>query len=203
MSFVSSRLRAGPEMPARSHSSTWLERRAQMIGLIAIIVIALAALGLCMFPKTIATQGGEFYTGQAAHRFYNRTGGTVHKGYVGFIDTAQTDAASTSLAEGLKNIVKVTTALMNKRVQQLVVFNEDADDDGQARATGGGDKVVQILCDGTTDIAKGDLLKPVNGQYYLVKATAGTDLYYAEALEAFTTDGQGLVWCRLIGTARV
>ena len=171
--------------------------------LILLAVLAILCGGAYVFPRTIAAQGQEFYSGQSAHRYYNRTGATVYQGYVGFLDTSQSDGDSGSISAGLSNIVKVTTALMNKRCQRLVVCNDQAADNAQTRAVGGEDKVVRCLVEGTTDIAKGDLLKPVNGQYYLVKATAGTDLYYAEALENFTTDGTGLIAVRLTGTARV
>lgn len=156
--------------------------------------------------KTIGTQGLPFDTAQRAPRLYNRTGATIQKGYVGFLDTSQSDAASTTVALALSNVVKPTTALIAKRAQKLVVC-QDAGlaDDAQGRfAMGdGGDLICQILVEGTTDVAKGDLLKPVDAQYYLVKATAGTDLAFAEALEAQTSATPTLILCRLFDRAFV
>lgn len=170
--------------------------------LMIILLVAAAILGGAAYFNTISTQGEQFVRGHPSKRFYNRTGGTVYEGYVGFIDEFQGDAASTSVLTGQQNIVKVTTALMAKGDPKLVVFKETAADDEQARAIAGEDAIVRILVEGTTDIAKGDGLKPVNAQYYLVKGTIGTDRIYAIALEAFTTDGTGVILARLLPQSR-
>jgi hypothetical protein len=145
----------------------------------------------------------------------NRTAATLAEGSVGFLDTPQADADSTTVSLGLDNVVAVTTARMAQcpvlAVASLAAVGVVDNDRGEFHV-GEGIKC-RIRVDSTTDIAKGDKLKPVNAGDHMVKAsiagatidptgTAALDRWYAEALEARTTNDEGLVLCRLYSSGR-
>jgi hypothetical protein len=155
--------------------------------------------GLATFPK------GDLESIQ----MFNRTGGNTVAGGVYVVDTPQEDGDSTDAEKGADNILGVTTARMN-RLQNIVVAKEVVADNVEVNVIRGSTEgtVCRVLVDGTADVAKGDKLKLVNAQVYLVKATTNhlvdeaaalaLDHYVAEALEAYTTDAtQTLLLVRL------
>lgn len=144
------------------------------------------------------------YPAGSTRAFRNRTGGATVAGGIYVIDIPQADGDSGSIAAGLENILGVTTARMAVR-PRVVIATEAVDDNGvvQCVEAFGVPVITQCRVESTTDIAKGDLLKLVDVQTYLVKATvaytvneAGSstrDTYYARALEARTSNDAGLI----------
>lgn len=152
------------------------------------------------YGRDIQVNPGDIF-GNAPIVLNNRTGATTVQGSTGFIDTPQADADSTSLATGMSNVVAVSTALITKGI--LVVAKDAGVVDNAAGNYYCGEGVqCYINVDGTTDVAKGDILKPVNAGDHMVKATAGTDRWYAVSLEARTTDSEGPVLCLLFSSGR-
>jgi hypothetical protein len=139
--------------------------------------------------------------GQAASRIVNnRTGATTVKGGVGFLDLAQAEAESTSIGLGCSNVTATTTALIAYGI--LAVFTGALADNATGRAIVAEGEIVDINVDSTTDIAKGDTLKPVNAGDHMVKATKGTDRWFAIALEARTADTEGTIRAVLYSSGR-
>lgn len=112
----------------------------------------------------------------------NRTGAISVRGGVGCVDTAQGDAASTTKALGLSNVVAVATANIAKGIQGVW---EKA---GVAIAGSGrfiiGEGVEVDLAVDNSAIVKGSALKPANGLTTMTLATTGTDRWFAIALDA-------------------
>lgn len=144
--------------------------------------------------RTIGIPGVPFEANQPV-TLTNKTAATTSEGSIGFLDEAQADADSTTLALGLSNVVAASTALMayGHAVLAKGAYADDAD--GLFEAGEGVRSRIRV--NSTTDIAKGDVLKPVNGQNYAVKATKGTDRWIAVALEARTSDDAGVIECVL------
>lgn len=169
-------------------------------GLAAVILVP---LGL----NTIALPGTNSFAAPTATRLFNRSGGTMTRGMIGFIDSASSDAASTSLSLAFNNVIKPTTALIAISGKiPVVLLSDSVADDAEGLFCVCDDPngvIVPMLVESTTDIAKGDLLKGVNAQYYAVKGTQGTDLMVAEALEARTSNDTGIINCRLFPQQRL
>lgn len=124
--------------------------------------------------------------------WFTNTPATV-KGGVYAIDIG----GSSTYPTNLDTIIANSTTTMDL-LSPMVVADNIYTAATTARCTFGEGVICQVLVEGTTDIAKGDQLKPVNGQAYLVKATtaytdANGDHYNAIALEAFTTNSTGLI----------
>lgn len=133
----------------------------------------------------------------------NRTGAATVAGGVGFVDSSRSEAESTSISLAANNVTAVTTALMTKRARLVVAADIYADDaEGQWLDADDGTTCL-INVDSTTDILNGDLLKPVNGGDHLVKATPGTDIWYARALEGRTANSEGAIRCELYSAGRM
>ncbi len=127
---------------------------------------------------------------------YNRTGAATVKGGVYFVDSSRSEAESTDVPTALGNVTAVTTALMATSTTLIVADGIYADNAPGIFGESYDGGVFDILVDGTTDVAAGDFLKPVNAATYMVKAAAG-ETYWAKALEARTTNSAALVKCRL------
>jgi len=128
-------------------------------------------------------------------RLTNRTGATLVYGSVGILDTAQADAASTTVALGLSNVVAVADGQTDRRNRLYAVYvgkDSLADDATGDFYLGLPNVVGPAEVDGTTDIVKGNLLKGVDSADHLVQATIGTDEAIAEALESYSTNGQAV-----------
>ena len=138
----------------------------------------------------IPTTTGNRHTPHSA-RFWNRSGASTAVGGVLALDIAAGDAASTTPELALTNLIEPATAQFN--TAEYVVCKEVKADDLLVDCFTGDGVLVQVRVNSTTDIAKGDPLKPVNSENHLVKATS-TDPYVATALEARTTDDVGLIW---------
>lgn len=148
-----------------------------------------------MFKRDIAIISGDIF-GAATIPLTNRTGATTVQGSVGFIDLPQADGDSTDLPTAQGNVVATSTALI---ASGLCVVARDAGvlDNGVGQYSCDEGTKCYINVDGTTDVAKGDVLKPVNAGDHMVKATVGTDRWFAQALEARTANTEGPVLCIL------
>jgi hypothetical protein len=167
-----------------------------------------------MFPLNIGLPG-QHLSSNPTINLANRTGATLAEGSVGFLDTPAADAASTDVATALDNVVAITTTRMGQQptlvVASLAAVGVIDDDRGEFHVGNG--ITCRIRVDSTADIAKGDKLKPVNGGDHMVKATpAGAtidptttvalDRWYAEALEARTSNDEGTILCLLYSSGR-
>lgn len=164
--------------------------------------------------RTIGHPGAHYNKGGPSPR-YNRTGATLVAGGVGFIDLSQSDAASTTPETAMDNVVAISTALIAIQPRLVVaaqVPNLAADDEKGQFIEGDGVECL-ILVESTTDILKGDWLKPVNAQVYLVKGSIGAiidntgsagtyDYVYAQALEGRTANDTGLIRCLLFSSGK-
>lgn len=164
---------------------------------------------------------GHIFAESPKHRLYNRTGATTVLGSIGVIDTAQADAASTTLWSGMNNVVAVADGQTDRGGRVYAAAQGAVADDGQCLwSVQQPNTICQALVDGTTDITKGDLLVPVEGGDHMVKATrtaladangdasasiiaALREEPIAEALESFTTNGEGVIWIRWLPTGLV
>jgi hypothetical protein len=113
----------------------------------------------------------------------NRAGATSIRGGVGMVDILQDDAASTSKALALSNIVAVTTARLAKGGQVGVWEKTGVLVAGAGRFILGEGVEVDLTVD-TSAILKGSFLKPANGTTTMTLATKLTDSYFAVALDA-------------------
>lgn len=164
-------------------------------------------------PRLIGYPNAHYKTPVAGRTAVNRTGAALLERGCYFIDIPQGDGDSDTVDHGLDNVLKPTTALIAKQLR-LVISNGTAADNVRESFVEGEGVETLALVEGTTDIAKGDWLKPTNGQAYLVKATTGgaqidyslttggADYVYAQALEAFTTDGTGTIRVLLYSSGR-
>src|SRR5690349_3351360 len=128
-----------------------------------------------MAGRTIRS-GLQQYENARAHPRYNRSGGATLAWGSYFVDTPQGDADSTTIEKGLQNAIAVTTALIAKQPRLIIsdgTQQSQPADNAQGMFVEGDCVDTFALVEGTTDIAKGDKLKPVNGQAYLVKANIG------------------------------
>lgn len=169
----------------------------------------------------VIKQQGLWCDNAPLSRLWNRTAATVAFGDVGIIDSAQADAASTSWQTGLSNVVAVSDGQVDRGCRKIAICqdpNGAADDAECMWVIQKQDTICRVKVNTTTDITKGDLLIPVEGQVYLVKAphvvpTLGTDSaagssvaallkegVVAEALESRTANDTGLIYVRLIET---
>lgn len=157
-----------------------------------------------MIDRPIAT-GNQYANSGNPRKRWNRTGATLATGSVGFVDHIKGDAASTSWSLGESNVVAVTTARIAMRPQLVVHVDTGATpaDDKEALWYDGENVICYARVDSTTDIAAGDWLKPVNAGDHLVKATLGTDYVYAQALEARTSNDEGLIRVRLFSQGKL
>jgi hypothetical protein len=147
-------------------------------------------------PKDIAMPGD--YASNAGAVRTNRTGASIAIGGVAIVDATQAEAESTSVALGQQNLTAVTSTNLKAGKVVVNVTGAAVADNADGRFCESNDgAIVQALVNSTTDIAKGDWLKPVNGQAYLVKGTNGTDRTVARALEARTSDDTGLIYVEL------
>lgn len=150
--------------------------------------------------KIIGLPGSQYDSNNAAPVRTNRTGGAALVGGAYVVDLHTSATESTTIALGQGAVVPVTTALI--AAGQIVIARETTADDADGRFVEGEGVECDILVESTTDIAKGDALKPVNAQAYLVKATVGTDRFHAIALEARTANDTGLIRCLLYSSGR-
>lgn len=166
------------------------------------VVLAIAAvafmilIGKALQPELDVAVPGV-YQDSAGFTRTNRTGATIAQGGCAIIDHAQAEAESTSVALGQQNLTAVTTALLKAGRFAFCLERDGVADNGEGRFCDIPGAVIQVLVESTTDIAKGDLLKGVNGQAYLVKATNGTDRPVARALEARTSNDTGLIYAQI------
>lgn len=131
----------------------------------------------------------------------NRTGAATTKGGVYFVDELWTQSESDSVEDALADVTPVTTAHIAVPGTLVVADGATADNENGLFYESYDGSLVKIWVDGTTDVLKGDALKPVDVKEYMVKASGG-DLYYAVALEGQTTASivvadKILIWCRL------
>lgn len=137
----------------------------------------------------------------------NRSAANLTKNGAYFLDTPNGDADSTDIPNGLNNAIAVTTALIAQRPPLAIADENQTDatiaDNSPGRFLMGEGVLCRVLVNSTTDITKGDWLKPVNAQSYLVKATLGTDVIYAQALETRTADTTGPISVLLYSSGRL
>lgn len=114
----------------------------------------------------------------------NRTGGALVVGGVYALDQAQAEAESTTVQTAFHNLIAVATASLKNVI--LVVAQEAAADNAQAVVIVSGFASVRV--ESTTDVTKGDPLKGVNTQNYLVKAASTGDRIVAYAGTTVTAD---------------
>lgn len=155
-----------------------------------------------MSIKAVSNNASRYDENNAAI-FTSRTGATSVLGGVGFQDVVTSDAASTSIAVGEGNVVAVTTALMAMRPPLVVWAEAGVADDKPGRAYCGDGIRCLINVNSTTDIAKGDWLKPVDAGDHMVKGTLGTDYVYAQALAARTSNDEGTIECLLYSSGKL
>jgi len=117
------------------------------------------------------------------------------------VDAQGSATESTTPTTNEDNVIQITTARVALRLPVVVALDAYADD-VRGQFVEGNDVIVSILVESTTDILEGDLLKPVDQQAYLVKATPGTDLYVARAREGRTANDTGLISCLLFSNPR-
>lgn len=151
-----------------------------------------------MFAQ-IQVAGTEVYGPAPLRPAVNRSGSTLTQYGVYTLDMVQGQAESTTAALGDTNLVAVATANM---CQPMVVAQTAAADNASLQVAEGEGVICTVLVESTTDIAKGDPLKTVNGQAYLVKATVGTDHWNAVAREARTDNDTGLISVLFYSTRR-
>jgi len=149
--------------------------------------------------KTVSAFQGDVFSNDTKS-LVNRSGATTVKGSIGFIDLAQSDTDSTTLLAGLSNVIATATAQIDAGC--MVVAKAAGVTDNSAGDYYVGEGVVcYVNVNSTTDIAKGDELKPVNAGDHMVKAAAG-DRYHAIALEARTSDDEGPILALIFSFGR-
>src|SRR5690606_30574650 len=95
----------------------------------------------------------------------NRTGGTLARRSVAALDTAQGDGDADNATDGRGNVVACATANLSKL---LVVLLDEALADDALGKFALVDPDVEVLVDGTTDVAAGGYLIAQNGEVDLV-----------------------------------
>lgn len=154
--------------------------------------------------RDIALNTKLYEEGNARNGYYNRTAAALTEGCVAFIDSPQTDTDSGTIGDGLRNAVAITTARITQHLKMVIhARTESVADNDLTAFYDVDDTICSVLVNSTTDITKGDWLKPVNAQTYLVKATNAItvdeggavvhDFAYARALETRTADTTGLI----------
>ncbi len=155
-----------------------------------------------MSIKAVSNNASRYDENNAAI-FTNRTGATSVLGGVGFQDVMTGDASSTSIALGEGHSVAVSTARIAMRPPLVVWAEAGIADDKPGRAYCGDGIRCLINVDSTTDLAKGDWLKPVDAGDHMVKGTLGTDYVYAMVLTARTSNDEGTVDCLLYSSGKL
>lgn len=148
---------------------------------------------------------GQFYTFHK-RRVMNRSGGSVSVGDVLALDL---QAAETETSDGngvgnednldvqdavFHNAVAVATAnIMNPIVVVTGLLSGEGGDDTEIEV-GLCFQRRQVLVESTSDISRGDQLKPTNGESYLVVRSGGdAERAVAYALEDRSSDDTGLI----------
>jgi len=142
-----------------------------------------------MGKRTIGLSN-EYYDRNEAPRRTNKTGSDTVVGGVYSVDLPGDDADSqtSSAADPNKsqgNVTAVSTA--DIAAGELIVAEEIVADDADGRFCEGEGVVVNVLVDGTTDVAAGDPVKAQNASTSVIKATVGTDRFHGICLVAQTS----------------
>ncbi len=135
---------------------------------IPILVGTLMLLVLMGGAKVIGAQGYGPLIEERIVVVTNRTGGTLTIGGCYALDVAQGDGDSTTIELGASGLVAVSTA--NLRAPKVIATKALLDNETGTAVLASNN--VSALIEGTTDVAKGDSLIPINAQIYLKTQSA-------------------------------
>lgn len=137
----------------------------------ALIILGVLALAFILGGAAIVgSPGAGALMDERKIPAVNRTGGATVVGGVYALDVAQSDGASTSIELGASNVIAVATArFKSPLVVALQVLADDQEGTFMLQSPD-----VPILIEGTTDVAAGESLVPVNAQTYLKNQSTNT-----------------------------
>lgn len=164
-----------------------------------ILAAAFALMSIALAPAMVRAKGLGQLGEEVVIAATNRTGGALVIGGVYALDHTQSDADSTDAETGAGNVVAVDSGHINC---DLVIATDTLADNASGSFIAASPHT-QVMVEGTTDVAKGDVLIPVAGQYYLktqsvTVLTAGC----GQAHEARTTNSAGLQYAAFDGRNR-
>ena len=142
--------------------------------------------------RTASNQLSHFDSGLDGAIYTNRVGATTVIGAPYAVDSKQTDGDSTTIDLGLDGLLVASNALVQGRVNPIVISQEAAADNATCRCVETTEDGVRtrVRVNGVTvAIAKGDKLIPHTTAAAFIKQATSTNSWVAIALQAATTDG--------------